>query len=75
MIKKSREFLERRGFEIEEKDADVTIKIAQRSLPGGVNIVFIDTDELDMIAETGRITKIIYDDEALTLEIKTNSKS
>ena len=75
MIRKNREFLEKRGFEIEQKKTDITIKITQRSLPGGVNVAFIDTDELDIITENGRITKVIYDDDVLTLEVKTNSKS
>ena len=74
MLKKNKEFLENRGFEIEEKNSDLTIKIIRRSLPGGINVAFIDTDELNIIAETGRITKVIYDDDVLTLEVKNVSK-
>jgi hypothetical protein len=74
LLKKNREFLEKRGFEIEEKNSDITIKITRRSLPGGINVAFIDTDELNIIAETGRITKVIYDDDVLTLEVKNVSK-
>ena len=75
MLKKNREFLEKRGFEIEGKNSDITLKITRRSLPGGINVAFIDTDELDIIAEIGRISKVIYDDDVLTLEFKTVSKS
>jgi hypothetical protein len=58
------EFLRKRGFILHhDTENRYLIKIGRRSVGGGLNEIFIETDELDAIGELGCIEKIIHRDE------------
>jgi hypothetical protein len=47
-------FLEYRGFRLDQVDEGFEIRIGRRSLPGGLEEIFVATDELEGLGDLGR---------------------
>lgn len=67
---KTIEFLENRGFSIEQADDKFEIRVTRRSLGAGLNEIFVESDELEAIKQLGNLVKIIYSEEVLILKIQ-----
>jgi hypothetical protein len=63
------QFLENRGFTLDQVDEGLEIRIGRRSLPGGLNEIFVATDELEAIGRLGRMETIVCEKEALVLKL------
>ncbi len=63
------EFLENRGFTLDQVDEGFEIRIGRRSLLGGLNEIFVATDELEAIGQLGHMETIACEKEALMLKI------
>jgi hypothetical protein len=71
------EFLRKRGFVLRDtKDPDfgLVIQITNRSIGGGLNEIFVETDELNAIEQLGSIMKIIYGDNTIKLNVKVRKQ-
>jgi hypothetical protein len=72
------EFLRKRGFVLrgtEDPDFGLVIQITNRSIGGGLNEIFVETDELNAIEQLGSIMKIIYGDNTIKLNVKVRKQS
>jgi hypothetical protein len=70
------EFLRKRGFILHhDTENRYLIKIGRRSVGGGLNEIFIETDELDAIGELGCIEKIIHRDDTIKLSVKERKQT
>ncbi|MDQ5868277.1 MAG: hypothetical protein M3530_00960 [Thermoproteota archaeon] len=67
---KTIEFLENRGFSIEQADDKFEIRVTHRSLGVGLNEIFVESDEIEGIKQLGNLVKIIYSEEVLILIIQ-----
>jgi hypothetical protein len=67
------EFLEKRGFIVQETEGGFNIEIGYRSIGAGLNEIFIESDELDAIERLGNLAKIIYGDNIIRLNVRTES--
>jgi len=67
---KTIEFLENRGFSIEQADDKFEIRVTHRSLGAGLNEIFVESDEIEGIKQLGNLVKIIYSEEVLILKIQ-----
>lgn len=63
------EFLENRGFLLHQEGQGFEIRIARRSLAGGMNEIFVGTDEIDAIGKLGRLETISCVKDVLVLKI------
>jgi hypothetical protein len=71
------EFLRKRGFVIRDtKDPHfgLVIQITNRSIGGGLNEIFVETDELNAIEQLGSIMKLIYGDNTIKLNVKVRKQ-
>ena len=66
------EFLENRGFKLEQSDEGFEIRITHRSVGGGLNEIFVESDELEAIKNLGNLVKVVYSEEALILKTRRN---
>jgi hypothetical protein len=69
------EFLESRGFTLEQTGEEIEIRIGRRSLAGGLNEIFVGTDEIDSIARLGRMVTISCGKEAIIIKVLNNDQS
>ena len=66
------EFLENRGFKLEQSDEGFEIRITHRSVGGGLNEIFVESDELEAIKNLGNLVKVVYSEEVLILKTRHN---
>ena len=66
------EFLENRGFKLEQSDEGFEIRITHRSVGGGLNEIFVESDELEAIKNLGNLVKVVYSEEVLILKTRRN---
>ena len=66
------EFLEKRGFKLEQLDIGFEIRITHRSVGAGINEIFVELDELEAVKNLGNLAKIVYSEEVLILKTKRN---
>lgn len=66
------EFLENRGFKLEQSDEGFEFRITHRSVGGGLNEIFVESDELEAIKNLGNLVKVVYSEEVLILKTKRN---
>ena len=66
------EFLENRGFKLEQSDEGFEIRITHRSVGGGLNEIFVESDELEVIKNLGNLVKVVYSEEVLILKTRRN---
>ena len=64
------EFLENRGFKLEQSDEGFEIRITHRSVGGGLNEIFIESDELKAVRKLGNLVKVVYSDDVLILKTR-----
>ena len=64
------EFLENRGFKLEQSDEGFEIRITHRSVGGGLNEIFIESDELKAVRKLGNLVKVVYSEEVLILKTR-----
>jgi hypothetical protein len=69
------EFLESRGFTLEQRGEEIEIRIGRRSLAGGLNEIFVGTDEIDSIKRLGRIVTISCGKEVIVIKVLKNDES
>ena len=69
------EFLESRGFTLEQTGEEIEIRIGRRSLAGGLNEIFVGTDEIDSIESLGRIVTISCGKEAIIIKVLKSDQS
>lgn len=69
------EFLKSRGFTLEQTGQEIEIRIGRRSLAGGLNEIFVGTDEIDSIESLGRIVTISCEKEAIIIKVLNNDQS
>ena len=69
---KAIEFLEKRGFKLEQLDKGFEIRITHRSVGGGINEIFVESDELEAVKNLGNLVKIVYSEEVLILKARRN---
>ena len=69
------EFLESRGFTLEQLGEEFEIRVGRRSLAGGLNEIFVGTDEIDAIKRLGRMVTISYGKEAIIIKVLKNDGS
>ena len=69
---KAIEFLEKRGFKLEQLDIGFEIRITHRSVGAGINEIFVELDELEAVKNLGDLAKIVYSEEVLILKTKRN---
>ena len=72
------EFLRKRGFvlrDTEDPDFGLVIQITNRSIGGGLNEIFVGTDEIDSIERLGRIVTISCGKEAIIIKVLKNDQS
>ena len=55
---KAIEFLEKRGFKLEQLDEGFEIRITHRSIVAGINEIFVELDELEAVKNLGNLVKI-----------------
>jgi hypothetical protein len=72
---RTREFLESRGFTLEQRGEEFEIRVGRRSLAGGLNEIFVGTDEIDYIERLGRIVTISCGKEAIIIKVLKNDQS
>jgi hypothetical protein len=63
------EFLKTRGFTLEQSGQEFEVRIGRRSLAGGLNEIFVGTDEIDAIEQLGRIVTISCGQEAIIIKV------
>jgi hypothetical protein len=73
MIKDIIEFLEKRGFIVQETDSGFNIEISYRSIGAGLNEIFVESDELEAIERLGNLAKILYGDNIIRLSVRSKS--
>ena len=66
------EFLENRGFKLEQSDEGFEIRITHRSVGGGLNEIFVESDELQAVRKLGNLVKVVYSEEVLILKTRRN---
>jgi hypothetical protein len=66
------EFLENRGFKLEQSDEGFEFRITHRSIGGGLNEIFVESDELETIKNLGNLVKVVYSEEVLILKTRRN---
>ena len=66
------EFLEKRGFKLEQLDEGFEIRITHRSVGAGINEIFVESDELEAVKNLGNLVKIVYSEEVLILMTRRN---
>jgi len=69
---KAIEFLEKRGFKLEQLDEGFEVRITHRSVGAGINEIFVESDELESAKNLGNLVKIMYSEEVLTLKTRRN---
>ena len=67
---KAIEFLEKRGFKLEQLDDGFEVRITHRSVGAGINEIFVESDELEEVKNLGNLVKIVYAEEVLMLKTK-----
>jgi hypothetical protein len=68
------EFLKKRGFTLYNTENELRIEITYRSIGGGLNEIFIETDELNAIEQLGNIVTIVYGGDTIKLSVKTRTQ-
>lgn len=66
------EFLEKRGFKLEQSQEGFEIRITHRSVGAGLNEIFVESDELEAVKNLGNLVKIVYSEEVLILKTRRN---
>ena len=66
------EFLENRGFKLEQSDEGFEIRITHRSVGGGLNEIFVESDELEALKNLGNLVKVVYSEGVLILKTRRN---
>ncbi len=66
------EFLEKRGFKLEQLEEGFEIRITHRSVGAGLNEIFVESDELEAVKNLGNLIKIVYSEEVLILKTRRN---
>jgi hypothetical protein len=69
MGKNIMEFLENRGFRLDQINEGFEIRIGRRSLPGGLDEIFVATDELEVLGELGRMETIVCENDSLMIRL------
>ena len=69
---KAIEFLEKRGFKLEQLDEGFEIRITHRSVGAGINEIFVESDELEAVKNLGNLAKIVDSEEVLILMTRRN---
>jgi hypothetical protein len=69
---KAIEFLEKRGFKLEQLDEGFEIRITHRSVGAGLNEIFVESDELEAVKNFGNLVKIVYSEKVLILQTRRN---
>jgi hypothetical protein len=69
------EFLESRGFTLEQSGEEIEIRIGRRSLAGGLNEIFVGTDEIDAIKRLGSMVTISYGKEAIIIKVLNKDRN
>ncbi len=64
------EFLENRGFKLEQLGEGFEIRITHRSVGAGLNEIFVESDELEAVKNFGNLVKIVYSEEVLILKTR-----
>jgi len=64
------EFLESRGFTLQQTGDEIEIRIGHRSLAGGLNEIFIATDEIESIEELGQMVTITCGKGAIIIKVQ-----
>lgn len=64
------EFLENRGFKLEQSDEGFEVRITHRSVGGGLNEIFVESDELEAVKNLGNLVKVLYSEEVLILKTR-----
>jgi hypothetical protein len=70
-LEKSKKLLVKRGFRVDKVAGGYEIMVGRRSLPAGLNEVFVGTDELDAIAQLGHLETICSEKDLLILKVST----
>ena len=65
----SKKLLENRGFTIDKVENGFEIRIGRRSLPAGLNEIFVGTDELVAIADLGHLETICSEKDLLMIKV------
>jgi hypothetical protein len=66
---RSKKLLENRGFTIDKVEDGFEIRIGRRSLPAGLNEIFVGTDELDAIVDLGHLETICSEKDLLMIKV------
>ncbi len=66
---RSKKLLQNRGFIIDRVEDGFEIRIGRRSLPAGLNEIFVGTDELDAIADLGHLETICSEKDLLMIKV------
>jgi hypothetical protein len=69
MGKNIMEFLENRGFRLDQINEGFEIRIGRRSLPGGLGEIFVATDELEVLGELDRMETIVCENDSLMIRL------
>jgi hypothetical protein len=69
------EFLKSRGFILEQSGDEFEIRIGRRSLAGGLNEIFVGTDEIDFIERLGRMVTIACGKEAIIIKVLVKNRN
>jgi hypothetical protein len=69
MGKNIMEFLENRGFRLDQINEGFEIRIGRRPLPGGLDEIFVATDELEVLGELGRMETIVCENDSLMIRL------
>jgi hypothetical protein len=69
MGKNIMEFLENRGFRLDQINEGFEIRIGRRSLSSGLDEIFVATDELEVLGELGRMETIVCENDSLMIRL------
>ncbi|MEP6577025.1 MAG: hypothetical protein ABJB85_11410, partial [Nitrososphaerota archaeon] len=59
-------------FKLEQSDEGFEIRITHRSVGGGLNEIFVESDKLEAIKNLGNLVKVVYSEEVLILKTRRN---
>lgn len=69
------EFLESRGFTLEQSGNEFEIRIGHRSLAGGLNEIFVATDEIDSMEKLGQMVTITCGKGAMVIKVQLKDQN
>ena len=74
-LERSKKLLQNRGFTIDRVEDGYEIRIGRRSLPAGLNEIFVCTDELDAITNLGHLETICSEKDLLMIKVSKKMNS